>query len=158
EEVGLEAPRDFQLAEVVGGDLIERRVSRMPDVAAVAAPLSPGGACLRRDRRERRHAEHCRRKIGARHAHTIQQGGTEETRKMGGSPGCEPVRFVTQSSPVTNATVSTSALITAMLDSGKGISDLIFSPGRPPQVERSGHLVAVPVPEISMLRPEDTAR
>jgi len=29
-------------------------------------------------------------------------------------------------------TVSTPALIGAMLDSGKGISDLIFSPGRPP--------------------------
>ena len=34
--------------------------------------------------------------------------------------------------------IATSALITAMLDSGTGISDLIFSPGRPPQVERHG--------------------
>ena len=31
-----------------------------------------------------------------------------------------------------------------MLDVGTGISDLIFSPGRPPQVERYGELVAVP--------------
>ena len=29
-----------------------------------------------------------------------------------------------------------------MLDSGKGISDLIFSPGRPPQVEQHGELIA----------------
>ena len=34
----------------------------------------------------------------------------------------------------------------AMLDSGKGISDLIFSPSRPPQVERQGELVSVEVP------------
>src|SRR5262249_16135886 len=54
--------------------------------------------------------------------------------------------------------ISTSALIGAMLDSGKGISDLIFSPGRPPQVERSGNLVAVAVPDLPMLKPEDTAR
>ena len=45
-----------------------------------------------------------------------------------------------------------------MLDSGKGISDLIFSPGRPPQVEKQGNLVSVDVPELPMLRPEDTAR
>jgi len=54
--------------------------------------------------------------------------------------------------------ISTPALIRAMLDSGQGISDLIFSPGRPPQVERSGHLVAVPVGALPTLRPEDTAR
>ena len=36
--------------------------------------------------------------------------------------------------------ISTPALITQMLDSNKGISDLIFSPGRPPQVERLGQL------------------
>jgi twitching motility protein PilT len=53
--------------------------------------------------------------------------------------------------------VPTPALITAMLDSGKGISDLIFSPHRPPQVEQSGELVAVAVPELPMLRPDDTA-
>ena len=45
-----------------------------------------------------------------------------------------------------------------MLDSGKGISDLIFSPGRPPQVEKQGKLVSVDIPELPMLRPEDTAR
>ena len=54
--------------------------------------------------------------------------------------------------------IETPALIGIMLDSGKGISDLIFSPGRPPQVERHGDLVGVSVPEISLLKPEDTAR
>jgi twitching motility protein PilT len=45
-----------------------------------------------------------------------------------------------------------------MLDSGKGISDLVFSPGRAPQVEKQGHLTAVLVPGLPLLRPEDTAR
>ncbi len=53
---------------------------------------------------------------------------------------------------------ATPALITAMLDSGKGISDLLFSPGRPPQVEQQGELTPVAIPGLSVLRPEDTAR
>src|SRR5205085_1336577 len=54
--------------------------------------------------------------------------------------------------------ITTAALITAMVDSGKGISDLVFSPGRPPQVEKSGELVAVNVPQLPLLRAEDTSR
>jgi twitching motility protein PilT len=54
--------------------------------------------------------------------------------------------------------ISAQQLIGAMLDSGKGISDLIFSPGRPPQVEKQGHLVGVPVAQLPVLRAEDTAR
>ena len=42
-----------------------------------------------------------------------------------------------------SAAVTTPTLIATMLDSGKGISDLIFSPGRPPQVEQHGELVPV---------------
>jgi twitching motility protein PilT len=53
--------------------------------------------------------------------------------------------------------VATPALIAAMLDSGAGISDLVFSPGRPPQVERHGELVGVNLPELSILRAQDTA-
>jgi twitching motility protein PilT len=52
----------------------------------------------------------------------------------------------------------TAALIAAMLESGKGISDLIFSPGRPPQVEQDGQLQPVTIPEVPMLHPDDTAR
>jgi len=51
----------------------------------------------------------------------------------------------------------TAALVQKMLDSGGGISDLVFSPGRPPQVERFGDLVPVAIPEIPTLRAEDTA-
>ena len=53
---------------------------------------------------------------------------------------------------------ATPALIFTMLDSASGISDLIFSPGRPPQVEQHGELMSVAIPELSMLKPEDTAR
>jgi twitching motility protein PilT len=53
--------------------------------------------------------------------------------------------------------VETPSLITAMTGVGPGISDLVFSPGRPPQVERFGQLEAVPVPGLTVLRPEDTA-
>jgi twitching motility protein PilT len=56
------------------------------------------------------------------------------------------------------ADISTPALITALVDSGSGISDLIFSPGRAPQVEKHGELVPVSIPDLPALRPEDTAR
>jgi twitching motility protein PilT len=54
--------------------------------------------------------------------------------------------------------IATPKLIHAMLHSGAGVSDLILSPGRPPQVELHGHLTAVSVPESPMLQPADTAR
>jgi twitching motility protein PilT len=58
----------------------------------------------------------------------------------------------------TESSMATAALITAMLDSGKGISDLIFSPGRPPQVEKHGQLKPVVIPQVPLLHAEDTAR
>jgi twitching motility protein PilT len=60
--------------------------------------------------------------------------------------------------PQGQSAVSTPALISAMLDSGTGISDLIFSPGRPPQVERHGELVPVSVSGAECLTTDDTAR
>ena len=54
--------------------------------------------------------------------------------------------------------IDTPVLIVAMLESGQGISDLIFSPGRPPQVEQHGELTAVVVPGLPLLVPDDTAR
>jgi twitching motility protein PilT len=54
--------------------------------------------------------------------------------------------------------MSTPALITALVDSGSGISDLILSPGRAPQVEQHGQLVPVTIPDLPPLRPDDTAR
>ena len=54
--------------------------------------------------------------------------------------------------------VSTHALVEALLASGSGISDLVFSPGRPPQVERHGELVPVVDVGIDKLSPSHTAR
>jgi twitching motility protein PilT len=53
--------------------------------------------------------------------------------------------------------MATPDLILAMINSGDGISDLVFSPGRPPQVERHGVLMPVPIAEVPVLRHEDTA-
>src|SRR5215467_12098863 len=50
------------------------------------------------------------------------------------------------------------AMILAMLDVGDGVSDLIFSPGRPPQVEKHGELTGVQISAIPMLKPEHTAQ
>jgi twitching motility protein PilT len=60
--------------------------------------------------------------------------------------------------PATAAPFSTPAVIGAMLDSGTGISDLVFSPGRPPQVEKHGELTRVAVKELPVLRVSDTVR
>ena len=53
--------------------------------------------------------------------------------------------------------IATPVLIQQMLDSGQGISDLVFSPGRPPQVERFGELTPVPIEQLPSMRPADTA-
>jgi twitching motility protein PilT len=54
--------------------------------------------------------------------------------------------------------ISTPYLISAMVRAGKGVSDLIFSPGRLPQVEMTGSLVPVTVPGIGPLTPAQTAQ
>src|SRR6476646_867629 len=51
---------------------------------------------------------------------------------------------------------ATEALLAAMLRASEGVSDLIFSPGRPPQVEIHGHLVAVQVPRLPVLTADHT--
>ncbi|MBI2817743.1 MAG: PilT/PilU family type 4a pilus ATPase [Acidobacteria bacterium] len=45
-----------------------------------------------------------------------------------------------------------------MLQASRNVSDLIFSPGRPPQVELSGQLIPVAVEGLPKLTAEDTAR
>src|SRR5438105_10119852 len=50
------------------------------------------------------------------------------------------------------------AMILTMLDAGAGISDLIFSPGRPPQIEQHGELTPIAIPGLSVLQAEHTAR
>ena len=52
----------------------------------------------------------------------------------------------------------TAQLIAAMLKAHGHVSDLIFSPGRAPQVELNGQLVQLRIPRVGILAAEDTAR
>ena len=52
----------------------------------------------------------------------------------------------------------TNAVLKTMLQVSSQISDLIFSPGRPPQVELRGQLIPVQIPGLQVLGPEDTQR
>jgi twitching motility protein PilT len=52
--------------------------------------------------------------------------------------------------------VATPALLGAMLRAADKISDLIFSPGRPPQVQVYGQLIPVQVSGLTALTPDDT--
>jgi twitching motility protein PilT len=58
--------------------------------------------------------------------------------------------------PASQRTIHTAQLITAMLKSNSHVSDLIFSPGRPPQIEVSGELLALKFKGLESLSPEDT--
>jgi twitching motility protein PilT len=52
--------------------------------------------------------------------------------------------------------VATPALLGAMLRASDKISDLIFSPGRPPQIQVYGQMIPVQVPSLTFLTPDDT--
>jgi len=52
--------------------------------------------------------------------------------------------------------VATPALLGAMLKASDKISDLIFSPGRPPQVQVYGQMIPVQVPGLNFLTADDT--
>jgi twitching motility protein PilT len=55
-----------------------------------------------------------------------------------------------------NGKVATPALLSAMLHAADKISDLVFSPGRPPQVQVHGQLIAVQAAGLAALTPDDT--
>jgi twitching motility protein PilT len=58
--------------------------------------------------------------------------------------------------PPAQRVIHTAQLITAMLKSRGRVSDLIFSPGRAPQIEVSGELVELKFKGLECLTPEDT--
>ena len=58
--------------------------------------------------------------------------------------------------PAVQRTIQTAQLIAAMVKSHPRISDLIFSPGRAPQVEVTGQLVELKYKGLECLTPDDT--
>src|SRR6185295_19437976 len=73
------------------------------------------------------------------------------------SPGTAPLQ-VTFEPASHSGTAATHALLAAMLRATAKVSDLIFSPGRPPQVEVYGQLIAVQGPGLRLLTADDTRR
>src|SRR5437016_2634986 len=70
------------------------------------------------------------------------------------APGMAPIS-VSLDLPTSGAG-TTEALLAAMLHASEGVSDLIFSPGRPPQVEIHGQLIPVQVPRLPVLTADHT--
>ena len=60
--------------------------------------------------------------------------------------------------PAAPAPISTNVLLASMLQVSSLVSDLIFSPGKPPQVELRGKLVGVKIGDLGVLTVVDTER
>jgi twitching motility protein PilT len=73
------------------------------------------------------------------------------------SPGSAPIA-VTFEGISGSGTIPTPTLLAGMLRASEKVSDLIFSPGRPPQVEIHGQLTAVEIPGAGGLTQDDTRR
>ena len=73
------------------------------------------------------------------------------------APGISPIS-VSLEGYSGSGRVETPALLTAMLRGTEKISDLIFSPGRAPQVQVYGQLIPVHVPGLNSLTADDTRR
>src|ERR1700730_12416099 len=73
------------------------------------------------------------------------------------APGAAPLQVTLDAAPSSGA-AGTHALLAAILRATDQVSDLIFSPGRPPQVEVYGQLIPVEVPGLRQLSADDTRR
>ena len=73
------------------------------------------------------------------------------------SPGTAPLQVTFEPSSISGA-AATHGLLAAMLRATEKVSDLIFSPGRPPQVEVYGQLIPVQGPGLRLLTADDTRR
>ena len=56
------------------------------------------------------------------------------------------------------AQIPTNAILSAMLQVSPNVSDLVFSPGKPAQVELSGKLAGVKIGDLAVLSADDTQR
>jgi twitching motility protein PilT len=75
------------------------------------------------------------------------------------APGNSPIAIALEGlSGTGTSAIPTSVLLAGMLRASDKVSDLIFSPGRPPQVEIHGQLTAVEISGSSTLSADDTRR
>jgi twitching motility protein PilT len=75
---------------------------------------------------------------------------------MATTPQAPPPQAPPSQAQPAQRTIQTAQLITAMLKSNGHVSDLIFSPGRAPQIEVSGELVQLKFKGLESLTPDDT--
>ena len=73
-------------------------------------------------------------------------------------PGVTPAPKPADAPGAAPTPVSTPNMIATMLHASKNTSDLIFSPGRAPQVESGGQLMQLKIAGVGVLTSEDTAR
>jgi twitching motility protein PilT len=73
------------------------------------------------------------------------------------APGSSPIAIAFEGISGTDS-IPSSALLAGMLRASEKVSDLIFSPGRPPQVEIHGQLTAIEIPGSGILSADDTRR
>src|ERR1700691_1976298 len=76
---------------------------------------------------------------------------------MAAAPGNSTIS-VPFDSTTDRGSIPTSVLLAGMLRTSQKVSDLIFSPNRPPQVEGQGQLTSVQLPGVGTLTPDDTRR
>lgn len=72
------------------------------------------------------------------------------------SPSIAPISVSLEDFSASGGKVATPALLGAMLRAADKISDLIFSPGRPPQVQVYGQMIPVQVAGLTFLTADDT--
>ena len=75
---------------------------------------------------------------------------------MGTPTQVAPAQAVPSQSGPAQRKFDTAQLIAAMLKAREHVSDLIFSPGRAPQIEISGQLVELRFKNLDRLTPQDT--
>jgi twitching motility protein PilT len=73
------------------------------------------------------------------------------------APGSSPIAIAFEGVSGTGS-IPTTALLAGMLRASEKVSDLIFSPGRPPQIEIHGQLTAVEISGSGLLSADDTRR
>src|ERR1700690_81903 len=78
-------------------------------------------------------------------------------RKPMAAPGHSPISVTLEGASHSGA-VATNALLGAMLHATSQVSDLVFSPGRPPQVGVHGQLIPVQATGLKSLTSDDTRR